>query len=253
MNSENEFSGLYERRSQLIQVESFLLITALLTQLGFVFWMGFGTPSMNAVHEFLDEPLLWILLGANLFCWMFVFATRFFWQAFEGGADQDKKTGLYHRGYFERIVEMEIRRSRRYKYPAALCLLDLDRFSALNKTAGRKRADEILRIFADFLRQSVRTTDLIARFGRDEFCVLLPHTDAVRAEKFISRIVALAQERLDCSFSAGLTPFHAGENRERLFERAAAALEQAKQGGSGRVVCIHAEVNSQAAIMTPSR
>mgnify|MGYP001571506285 CR=1 FL=1 len=241
-----DFSRLPERRLQLIQVESFLLITALLSQLAFIFWMGFGTRSMNAVREFINEPILWVLFAANLVCWSLVFVVRFFWQGFDYGANEDLQTGLYHRSYFERILEMEIRRSGRYHYPATLCLLDIDRFTSLNQSFGRKHGDEVLRKFAEFLRSSVRLTDLIARYERDEFCVLLPHTDLVKAEKFISRIVAQAQERLDCSFSAGLTGFHAGENRAQLLERASLALELAKREGIGKVRCLLSGQDSQA-------
>lgn len=248
MTHDTDFSRLPERRLQLIHVESFLLIAALLSQLAFLFWMGFGTRSLNAVREFINEPLLWVLFGANLLCWSLVFIVRFFWQGFDYGANQDVQTGLYHRSYFERIVEMEARRSGRYRYPVTLCLLDIDRFKSINQNFGRKKGDEVLRKFAEFLRSSVRITDLIARYDRDEFCVLLPHTDVVKAEKFISRIVAQMQERLDCSFSAGLTAFHAGENGAQLLDRASLALEQAKREGTGKVRCLLSGQDSQAVL-----
>lgn len=248
MDSDKDFSRLPERRTQLIHTESFLLITALISQLAFFFWMGFGTKSTNAVREFLDEPVLWVFFGANIICWSLIFVVRFFWQGFDYGAHQDAKTGLYHRHYFERILEMEIRRSGRYRYPVTLCILDIDRFKSLNQTLGKKQGDQMLQKFADFLRNSVRITDLIARYAGDEFCVLLPHTDLVKAEKFISRLVALAQERLDCSFSAGLTTFHAGETRVQLLERAAFALLQAKREGKGKVRSLPSAQDNQAAL-----
>lgn len=248
MTHDEDFSKLPERRTQLIHIESFLLIAALLSQLSFVLWMGFGTRSMNAVKEFINEPLLWVLFAANLACWSLVFIVRFFWQGFDYGTNQDLQTGLYHRNYFERILEMEIRRSGRYRYPVTLCILDIDRFTSLNQSFGRKRGDEVLQKFAEFLRASVRITDLIARYERDEFLVLLPHTDLVKAEKFISRIVAQMQERLDYSFSAGLTNFHAGESRSQLLERVSLALGQAKREGTGKVRCLLSGQDSQAVL-----
>ncbi len=246
MTHDQDFSRLPERRIQLIHTESFLLIAALLSQLSFILWMGFGTRSMNAVREFINEPLLWALFAANLICWSLVFIVRFFWQGFDYGANQDLQTGLYHRNYFERILEMEVRRSGRYHYPVTLCILDVDRFTSMNQSFGRKHCDEVLRKFAEFLRTTVRITDLIARYERDEFLVLLPHTDLVKAEKFISRIVAQAQERLDLSFSAGLTAFHTGETRSQLLERALLALQQAKREGTGKVRCLLSGQDSQA-------
>lgn len=246
---EKDFSSVFEHRTQLIHVESFLLITALLSQLAFMFWMGFGTHhSFSAAWEFLKQPALWFMTAFNLVCWGTVFMVRFFWQGFDHDANSDMETGLFHRLHFEKLTGLEIRRAGRYRYPVTLCLLDLDHFSSLNESYGRRRGDETLERFAGFLRASVRITDMIARYGKDEFCVLLPHTDLVHAEKFMTRILALSQERLDCSFSAGLTSFQPGETPAHLWARVLAALEQAKREGTGKIRCLVGGIGSQAVL-----
>ena len=245
---EQDLSDLFERRTQLIHIESFLLILALLSQLAFMFWRGFGERSFTTASEFLKDPVLWAVLAANLICWGIIFAVRFLWQGFDHQANSDPQTGLFHRFHFEKLLDTEIRRAGRYHYPATLCMIDLDRFAALNESHGRSRGDETLQRFAGFLRASARITDLIARYEKDEFCILLPHTDLVRAEKFIARILAQSQERLDCSFSAGLTAFYAGEARSQFWGRAALALGQAKQEGTGKIRCLISGTDSRAVL-----
>lgn len=242
---EKDGSTLFERRSQLISLESFLLIAALLSQLAFMFWMGFGTRSFSEVQELFREPLRAVFLSANLACWIAIFAIRFFWQGFDQDVNNDMQTGLFNRYYFEKLLEMEIRRAGRYRYPLTLCVLDIDQFSSLNENYGKKRGDETLQGFAGFLRASVRLTDLLARHDKDEFCVLLPHTDLIRAEKFMQRVLAQSQERLDCSFSAGITTYHTGESRAQFVSRTLEALNQAKREGNGKLRCLVTGPDSQ--------
>ncbi len=235
---DKEVPTLFERRIQLIQAESFFLIAALLSQLAFMLWLGFGTRSLDSViQECLKEPLLMGLQAVNLIFWVMIFSARFFWMGFDRAVNHDLQTGLFNRLHFEKLLETEMRRAGRYHYPATLCLLDL-----------KNRGPETLQRFAGFLRASVRITDLLARREGDEFYILLPHTDLVRSEKFIQRLLAQAQERLDCSFSAGLTAYHAGESREQLIERALAGLAEARRDGRGKIRCVISGQDSHAVL-----
>ena len=182
------------------------------------------------------------LLGVNLIQAVFIFYFRKQWIEMERQAEVDDRTGLLNRLYFDKILEQEVRRAGRYHVSLALCLLDLDEFRSFNEHFGPHKGDDLLKQFGDFLRASVRFTDSVAHDASDAFCILLPHTDVIRAQKFLARLLAQGQERLDISFSAGLTVYHSGETRSHFFSRASLALRQAKREGKKQIRClVHGE------------
>ena len=108
----------------------------------------------------------------------------------EALATTDDLTGLLnHRVFAERIRE-EWLRARRYKEPLSLVLLDVDHFKAYNDSFGHLAGNEVLRSLADILHENARETDLVARFGGEEFVVVLPHTVAAEAMNIAERIRA---------------------------------------------------------------
>lgn len=139
---------------------------------------------------------------------------------------------------FHEKLEEEIRRAGRYQYPATLCVLDIDNFKTINKENGRYYADELLQRFAEITVSHVRSSDFVGRVQKDDFMVLLSHTDLAQAEKFLYRLLLQAQERLDISFSVGLTAYRQGETRADFISRAHAALERAQQEGKKKTRCV---------------
>jgi diguanylate cyclase (GGDEF)-like protein len=153
----------------------------------------------------------------------------------------DPLTGLFSHRYFQQQVDQEIRRARRTGQPAALLLLDLDRFKELNDTCGHQAGNALLIAVAGVLRKVLRGSDVVARFGGDEFEVLLPETDLKRArmvsEKIRWRIArqpaAEGGPRVTATLGVAGYPQNALDGQE-LFVRADEALYQAKAKGRNR-------------------
>ena len=186
----------------------------------------------------------WVLLAAMVFLALASLASLFltgrqngFWRLRRQAA-YDKLTAVLDRGSFSDKLHIEARRAGRYHFPLTVCLLDVDDFQELNKKNGKYYADEILQKFAQITLGHIRASDLLGRAGRDEFFVLLAHTDLTQAEKFLYRLYLQMQERLDISFSAGITSYRPGESAQDIMRRCEQALERAKQEGQRKTRCL---------------
>jgi diguanylate cyclase (GGDEF)-like protein len=100
----------------------------------------------------------------------------------------DELTGLYNRRAFQHALDKELRRSKRYQKSLSLIMLDIDGFKEINDTFGHQAGDEVLKTLAAYLRSGVRDTDLIARYGGDEFAIILPETKAHEAAVLAERL-----------------------------------------------------------------
>jgi diguanylate cyclase (GGDEF)-like protein len=179
-----------------------------------------------------------VFLIANLFQQQIVMRLRKDWLELEEKSTYDSVTKAFNRGAFEEILSEEMGRARRYSVPLSLCIIDLDDFKTFNDTYGHPQGDRLLKNFSERVRQAIRGTDCFARYGGDEFCILLPHTDLISAEKFVGRILLEIQEWLDSTFSAGVTTYKAPEDKSSFMTRADLALYQAKREGKNKVRCL---------------
>lgn len=102
----------------------------------------------------------------------------------------DWLTGLYNHGYFKRFLDLEIKKSLRQRYPVTLIMIDIDNFKSVNDAHGHPVGDMILQELAQVVRRSVREVDLVARYGGDEFAVVLPYSDHPGALRVARRIDA---------------------------------------------------------------
>lgn len=156
----------------------------------------------------------------------------------------DPLTGLYNRRSLMNDLERELARSKRRHKPLSLIILDIDRFKQVNDTYGHQIGDLVIRAVADACRSVMRLSDMVARYGGDEFVIVLPETDlsdgARIAERLRRDVVALhlpePMENLSVSISLGLACFPAeGINcADELFFRADEGLMQAKRMGRNR-------------------
>lgn len=100
----------------------------------------------------------------------------------------DWLTGLYNHGYFKKYLDLEIKKSLRQRYPLTLIMIDIDNFKAVNDAYGHPTGDVILQELAQVVRKAVREVDLVARYGGDEFAVVLPYSDGQGALRVARRI-----------------------------------------------------------------
>ena len=161
-------------------------------------------------------------------------------------ATVDQLTSLYLRDFFERKLEEEMARARRYASTFAVLVLDLDRFKEINDRLGHLAGDRFLRRVGEVIRQTMRAADIPCRWGGEEFCVLLPETDHEGArsiaERLRARIGALATNhtegvvRTTVSIGVACHPGDGSDEAGTLLDQADRALYAAKQGGRDRVV-----------------
>jgi len=164
----------------------------------------------------------------------------------------DPLTNLYNRRYFDDQLEKEIFRSRRNGKPFSLLMLDLDGFKAYNDRFLHTAGDIVLQEFAGILRDAVREVDTVARFGGDEFAVILEESGAEGARDLANRLVerfgrhllpGLNHARIErLSTSIGIASFPADSfDRQDLVRKADRALYLAKSQGRGKV-CLYHEI-----------
>lgn len=172
----------------------------------------------------------------------------------------DALTGCYNRRSFEMQLDREIQVSTRLHQPLSLLMLDLDRFKQLNDSAGHDAGDSALRKLADCFRQELRGVDTAARFGGDEFALILPQAYAEGALIVAERVRARIEEieipgfgHLSASIGIAAFPLHAA-SRAELIVAADAALYSAKRAGRNRVALFHrSEEDGPAALLTEGR
>jgi diguanylate cyclase (GGDEF)-like protein len=145
----------------------------------------------------------------------------------------DHLTGIANRARWDAELAREVARSERSGAPLTVALIDIDRFKQVNDQQGHGAGDLLLKTAASSWQPALRLTDLIARYGGDEFGLLLPDSDLDAAREVIDRMRGATSDSI--SFSAGIAQHHGGEPTQELMARADAALYGAKRGGRARV------------------
>jgi len=140
----------------------------------------------------------------------------------------DPLTGLFNRRYIEQRLEDEIKRSERHGRPLSVILFDLDEFKQVNDTYGHGAGDAMLKAFADRLSKATRGSDASARYGGDEFLVVLPECKPENVQHVLKRLEGIRVEiegrALHLALSAGWAELRSGESAKDLLARADTAL-----------------------------
>ncbi|GAB4360042.1 MAG: hypothetical protein Kow0060_14980 [Methylohalobius crimeensis] len=156
----------------------------------------------------------------------------------------DELTGLPNRRAFLRRLEEEIVRVQRHPEPLTLAIIDLDHFKQINDRYGHQVGDEVLKAYAQHALSVFRRHDHVARFGGEEFIVLLPNTDMDGAVKALGKIYQRSADHAISlgatsiylpTFSAGVAHYQPDETASCFIERADQALYRAKEGGRNRI------------------
>ncbi|MFN3843569.1 MAG: HDOD domain-containing protein [Rehaibacterium terrae] len=168
-------------------------------------------------------------------------------RALEDRARRDPLTGLFNRAHFQELLEKEFDGARQFGWPISLAFIDLDDFKQINDRFGHLVGDEVLRQFATVLAMSVRASDVLCRFGGEEFLLLLPGTGEAAARTLLQRLLQqisstpmaeVDDQVIRVTASVGLATMSGAlgyDSADKLVRAADRALYDAKGRGRNRI------------------
>ncbi|EDP75288.1 GGDEF domain-containing protein [Hydrogenivirga sp. 128-5-R1-1] len=156
-------------------------------------------------------------------------------------ASTDPLTGLPNRREIMNFLDFEFNRAKRNGTPLSVAVIDLDDFKFINDTYGHVAGDEVLKSLASLIRRNLRSTDMVGRFGGEEFVVVMPDTPLNTAVKVMERLRRVVEETYfepigSVSISVGVAQLREGDDVSNLLSRADGKLYQAKREGKNRVL-----------------
>ena len=168
----------------------------------------------------------------------------------EETSQRDGLTGLFNRAYFDEQISQEIQRARRYEWSTALIMLDIDFFKKVNDTYGHPGGDAVLKELALILNRQLRGTDIICRYGGEEFSIILPQIERKMMPHICRRLldtvectpVTYESSKIKITISMGYSFYEKGVLPGELIAQADKALYQSKEGGRNRATEYQKEV-----------
>ena|GEM_PF-435365 len=159
----------------------------------------------------------------------------------------DELTGVANRTKVKELLDREVDRARRYRNPLSLIYFDIDHFKQVNDTYGHKAGDNVLIKITQLIQKELRKTDILARWGGEEFLIVIPETSLHNGVVLANKLREIIEEfefdqasKVTCSF--GVTQFTLHDDIDKFIERADKALYEAKDSGRNRVISITGEV-----------
>ncbi len=155
----------------------------------------------------------------------------------------DQLTGLFNRRFFESIIEKEFSKTVRYKHPMSCLMIDIDHFKRINDEYGHHAGDQVLKEISQVMKNCFREADTVARWGGEEFIILLPETTKENALQVASRLLISVSTFKFSSLPGGITvsiglasiPEPAVDTSEKLIAASDRALYEAKTKGRNRI------------------
>jgi diguanylate cyclase (GGDEF)-like protein len=152
----------------------------------------------------------------------------------------DSLTGIWNRAKFDEVLQYELDRFKRYGLEFAVILFDIDKFKTINDALGHLGGDEVLKAVVGKVKAEIRSTDTFARWGGDEFAILLPcqdmHGGMLVAERILKAVASIDRQGMTISASIGLTVADRGDDLAGLIGRADEAMYGAKEDGGNYYV-----------------
>lgn len=192
----------------------------------------------------LPSAMLWVLLSLSQELTLFGLVIFKLGGQLRRAARHDRLTGLLNRHAMDDMLTQEQQRARRMSAPFSALMVDIDHFKSVNDRLGHAAGDHILRAVAQHLRKQLRATDLVSRWGGEEFLVLLPATQRAEACRLADKLcdslrhlpIAWGGADLRCTVSIGVAQWRpASDSSDALLARADQALYCAKNGGRDRM------------------
>jgi diguanylate cyclase (GGDEF)-like protein len=219
-----------------------------------------GRPELLILPKITNVVAGCVVLGLLLFHWLPLAVKE--WKRSDQRARDlqmlaaiDPLTSLYNRRQFEELARAELARCQRYMRPCAFLMIDIDHFKHVNDTFGHEMGDWVLKMVATTLASAKRDPDVVARFGGEEFVIMLPETTSMAAITVAERIrsmvfanaMAIGESRLSLTVSVGIGEATASSaGIEAILRDADRALYEAKQTGRNRVCVAKRPVESLA-------
>lgn len=217
------------------------MVTASYAGMGYVVW-GARVWSVNALGELMSR-FTPVLITAYVTT-MLASDLRYAQRVFKALSETDELTGLLNLRAFIEVAERELVRSARYGHSFSIAMLDADRLKAINDSYGHEAGNKLIQLVAENVCRVLRGSDVVGRFGGDEFVILLPECSLVDAQEATERVraslaeveivVGVATVSTTVSIGVASYPRHGNTIRE-LMECADAAMYQSKQAGRNRV------------------
>lgn len=196
-------------------------------------WIGIVYPIMLGIIIFISAFVVKYIIKSRDFEQQYLLATT------------DGLTELYNHRYFQEQMKMQVEQSKRYEIPFSLIIIDIDFFKKFNDTFGHQAGDAVLHQVAQLLKQSVRSTDIVCRYGGEEMSIILPNTSkemsVITAEKICKRVAAKRfklnnYQESNVTISLGVSSFpEDGDTTQEIIEAADKRLYQSKHNGRNRV------------------
>ncbi|MGB0714886.1 MAG: diguanylate cyclase [Phycisphaerae bacterium] len=160
-------------------------------------------------------------------------------------ASRDPLTGVYNRRHFNEVFEQHVSQAIRYEHDLACIMIDIDNFKRVNDQYGHDKGDRLLELVAHTIESNLRKSDMCARYGGDEFIVVLPETDIAHAASLGERVLQELREQtgvlfteFEAAISIGITSLRSihADSANEILVAADRAMYDAKEAGKGRMV-----------------